>query len=135
MSSCPPTVLRRLDALKATFPAMRRTRWEPIHDDAQAAGWAMAYGRSLDLSVRLEDADVIVCLDADPLGPGPDQIRLARGFAARRRPETGPMSRLYVAESSLTATGVMADRRASASPVQRLLRSSISSPAPGWRIA
>jgi hypothetical protein len=39
---------------------------------------------SLSPEPRRSDADVIVSLDADPLGAGPLQIVHARGFAARR---------------------------------------------------
>ncbi|MGH6957659.1 MAG: hypothetical protein ACREEW_13425, partial [Caulobacteraceae bacterium] len=111
-----PTALAQIEALRSVYPAMRWTRWEPMHDDAARAGARLAYGRPLDLRPRLEAADTLVCLDADPLGPGPEQIRLARGFAQRRRPEAGPMSRLYALESALTPTGVMADRRQAAAP-------------------
>ena len=111
-----PTLLGQIEALALAYPAMRRVRWEPLHDDAQRQGARLAYGRALDVYPRLQEADVIVALDADPLGPGPDQIRLARAFAQRRKPESGPMSRLYALECSLTATGVMADRREAARP-------------------
>jgi Fe-S-cluster-containing dehydrogenase component len=111
-----PTLLAQVAALQKALPAMTWARWEPIHDDAQRAGSELAYGRALDLRPRLDRADVIVALDSDFLGPGPDQIALARGFASRRRPEAGPMSRLYVLESALTPTGVMADRREAARP-------------------
>ncbi|HEX4182821.1 MAG TPA: 4Fe-4S dicluster domain-containing protein [Caulobacteraceae bacterium] len=111
-----PTVLRRIKALVAAYPALRRVRWEPLHDDAEQVGAQLAHGRPLEFRPRLGEADVLVSLDADPLGPGPDQIRLARAFAARRRPESGPMSRLYVIESGYTPTGVMADQHYAARP-------------------
>jgi Fe-S-cluster-containing dehydrogenase component len=111
-----PTLIAQISALQRALPAMTWVRWEPIHNDVETAGIELAYGRRLDLRPRLERADVIVALDSDFLGPGPDQIPLARGFAARRRPEAGPMSRLYVLESALTPTGVMADRREAARP-------------------
>ena len=110
--NCSPTFQRRLAAFRAGFPAAVVHRWEPIHDDAERAGARMAFGRPLTPLPRLQDAEVILALDADPLGPGPDQIRLARGFAAKRNPRTGPVSRLYVLEPGMTLTGASADRRA-----------------------
>jgi molybdopterin-containing oxidoreductase family iron-sulfur binding subunit len=110
--NCSPTFQRRLAAFQARFPAARVHRWEPVHDDAERAGARLAFGRPLTALPRLQDAQVIVALDADPLGPGPDQIRLGRGYAARRNPALGPVSRLYVLEPGMTATGAMADRRA-----------------------
>jgi molybdopterin-containing oxidoreductase family iron-sulfur binding subunit len=111
-----PTVLKQLEALTEAYPDLQRFRWEPLHDDAQRMGARLAFGRALDLQPRLERVDVIVSLGADVLGPGPHQIHLARAFAQRRRPQSGPMSRLYTIESSLTPTGVMSDRREAARP-------------------
>jgi molybdopterin-containing oxidoreductase family iron-sulfur binding subunit len=111
-----PTVLKQIDALTSEYPELQRFRWEPLHDDAERMGARLAFGRVLDLRPRLDEADTVVSLGADFLGPGPDQIRTSRGFAVRRRPERGPMSRLYALESALTPTGVMADRREAARP-------------------
>ena len=109
-----PTLLARIGALKALYPGMRHVRWEPLNDDAAQAAARHAFGRPLTPRPRFEDADVIVTIGADPLGPGPDQIANARHWAVRRR--KGPMPRLYAIEPSLTATGAMADRRVSAGP-------------------
>ncbi|GGO90964.1 4Fe-4S dicluster domain-containing protein [Stakelama pacifica] len=108
-----PTILRELKALRTRFPALRHVEWEPIHDDALLAGIGQATGRSALPRQHLAEADVIVSLGADPLGPGPEQIALARHWSERRRRRPAP--RLYAAEPSLTATGAMADRRLSAS--------------------
>src|SRR5207244_2982578 len=50
---------------------------------------------------------------ADFLACGPASVRHAHDFASRRHPESEPerMSRLYVVESMLTATGAVADHR------------------------
>ncbi|MGY4513522.1 Fe-S-cluster-containing dehydrogenase component [Bradyrhizobium sp. USDA 3650] len=58
---------------------------------------------------------MIVALDADPLGHGPDQIRIGRGFATRRGDANG-FSRLYCIESALTVTGAKADERLALRP-------------------
>ncbi|HEU4959852.1 MAG TPA: molybdopterin dinucleotide binding domain-containing protein [Sphingomonas sp.] len=109
-----PTLLARIAALKAQYPGMRHVRWEPVDDDAALAAARHAFGRPLTARPRLQDADVILSLGADPLGPGPDQIANGRHWATRRRRD--PMPRLYVVEPSLTATGALADRRVSATP-------------------
>jgi molybdopterin-containing oxidoreductase family iron-sulfur binding subunit len=111
-----PTVLKQVEALTTEYPDLQRFRWEPLHDDAERVGAGIAFGRALAFQPRLDAADVVVSLGADLLGPGPDQIRMARGFARRRRPESGPMSRLYAIDTSLTPTGVMADRREAGRP-------------------
>ncbi|WP_197277255.1 4Fe-4S dicluster domain-containing protein [Sphingomonas profundi] len=109
-----PTLLARIAALKAVYPGARHVRWEPFDDDAALAGAEAAFGRRLTLRPRLAEADVILCLDADPLGPGAEQVALARAWATRRR--TGAMPRLFAIEPSPTATGAMADARAAATP-------------------
>jgi len=60
--------------------------------------------------VDLEQADVVVCLDADPLFAEDRGVRHQRAFARRRDPD-GDMSRLYVVEPHLTVTGTAADHR------------------------
>ena len=109
-----PTLLARIAALQAQFPGVRHVRWEPLNDDNVLAGTQAALGRRLTPRPRLADADVILCLGADPLGPGPEQVALARAWATRRR--RGPPPRLYAIEPSLTATGAMGDRRVAANP-------------------
>ena len=61
------------------------------------------------------DADTLIAFDADPLGPGPDQVANARALADRRRRDRAS-ARLYSAESALTLTGAFADRRITAHP-------------------
>ena len=53
---------------------------------------------------------MILSLDADFLGDGPEQTRLSREFAARREP-SAEMNRLYVVEPAMTVTGTIADHR------------------------
>src|SRR5262249_58736266 len=77
-------------------------------------------------------AEVVVALDADFLGCGPAHLVGVRRFAARRRPGQ-PMSRLYVAESGMTPTGVKADHRvrlraADVAPVARALAAAAGVP-------
>src|SRR5207237_2385445 len=61
----------------------------------------------------LSSPAMIVSIDTDFLATGPFQLRYARDFAQRRRPETAHngMNRLYVVESSVTVTGRAADHR------------------------
>ncbi len=108
-----PALQAGFDAVRERFPAMRVHSWEPVNQDAVRAGTALAFGTSLDAVLKLSEADVIVSLDADFLGHGPDHLRHIRELTGRRRP-TGPdydPSRLYVAESTFTVTGSVADER------------------------
>ncbi len=71
----------------------------------------------------LTKADVVLALESDFLTAGPGSVRYARDFADRRKvgvPQGGAiaMNRLYVAESSPTATGTVADHRYRVRPSQ-----------------
>ena len=96
--------------------------------DAVAAGCRQAFGEELEPVYHLENADVIVALDADFLAWGPGRLKDARAFAARREPEQAPreyilgrqsdgtpasvpMNRLYAIECTPTITGASADHR------------------------
>src|SRR5947209_17859930 len=72
----------------------------------------MAFGQQVETIYKLDAADVIVSLDADFLSAGfPGTTRYARDFAKRRDPDSGKMNRLYVIESTSSATGAKADHR------------------------
>jgi molybdopterin-containing oxidoreductase family iron-sulfur binding subunit len=89
---------------KKLLEALTEAAWyeyEPISDDNDP------YRVHFDLAA----ADVIVSLDADLLSGHPASIEYARRFAERRRPERGPMNRLYAVESVPTCTGAAADHR------------------------
>lgn len=109
-----PTMLVHLAAAKAALPGLRHVRWEPFDDDAIQAASMQAFGRRLTSRPRLGQADVVLLLDADPLGPGPDQIALARAWSERRQRQ--PMHRLYALEASPSISGTMADHRLAVSP-------------------
>jgi Fe-S-cluster-containing dehydrogenase component/anaerobic selenocysteine-containing dehydrogenase len=111
-----PTLLRALGMCKARFPELRHYRYEPVNDDRARAGGRAAFGRRVESIPRLTEADVVVCLDADPLGSGPALLRNAREFAHRRAKT--PPQRLYVIESRWTLTGTMADHRLAAAPAR-----------------
>ena len=104
-----------LDALRSellrVFPKAGWSEYEPLGDDNERAGSALALGRPLRTQLALDAARLILCLDADPLGAHPAAVRYAHDFAAGREPVPGRMNRLYVVESSLSLTGASADHR------------------------
>ncbi len=106
-----PTELRLIKTLQAAYPAMSWRRFEPVDDDSARAGAVQAFGKALTVHPRLQDAQVVLALDADPLGPGPEQIANARAYAARRKPGEAGFSRWYVVEGGWTLTGANADHR------------------------
>ena len=80
----------------------------------RSRGAKLAFGEYANPVYHFDKAEVIVSLDADFLTSGPGAVRYARDFSDKRR-VTGSdstMNRLYVAESTTTVTGAMADHRA-----------------------
>ena len=96
--------------LLAKFPNARFVSYSPVACDGSADGLAAAFGRAVEARHDLTRASVILSLDSDLLGDGPEQLRLARQFAAQRVPGPG-MNRLYVVEPTLSVTGMSADHR------------------------
>jgi molybdopterin-containing oxidoreductase family iron-sulfur binding subunit len=111
-----PTLLRQIDELLQMFPSAKWHAYNPVDTDNEQSGSILAFGRGLKTVPRLERARVLVALDADPLGHGPDQLRHARGFAAQRQAQAGTFSRIYSIEAAPTLTGTKADHRIALQP-------------------
>ena len=114
------------DQLRAVFKLYPEAKWhvyEPMNRDNVLEGARMALGQPVETQYRLENADVILSLDADFLYAGfPGFSRYVRDFAKRRNPDSPndlvkrdlhfpEMTRLYVVESTPSSTGARADHR------------------------
>jgi molybdopterin-containing oxidoreductase family iron-sulfur binding subunit len=108
-----PTLARMASELRARYPRLQWATYDAVSDESRLAGLRHATGRDLDLMLRLDQASVILALDADPLLTDPEMIRHVRGFAAGRRAGAsgGEMNRLYAVEGVYSLTGAMADHR------------------------
>jgi molybdopterin-containing oxidoreductase family iron-sulfur binding subunit len=109
-----PSLADQLHSILAQFPQAKWHQYEPLSRDTVRDGAKLAFGEYVNTVYHFDQAEVIVSLDADFLSAGPGAVRYARDFADKRR-VTGPestMNRLYVAESTPTVTGAMADHRA-----------------------
>src|SRR5207244_2851103 len=106
------TLADQLNSILKLYPQAKWHVYEPVNRDNVYAGAQMAFGQPVETIYKLDGADVIVSLDADFLSAGfPGQTRYARDFAKQRDPDSGKMSRLYVVESTPSATGAKADHR------------------------
>ena len=107
-------------ALVKTFVEMFQNGEHVVYDavtsDAIARGQELAYGERLVPRYRLDKADLLVTIGADPLGTLLSPVEFARDFAARRSPESGSMSRVVAIEPILTLTGTNADQRIKVRP-------------------
>ncbi len=112
-----PTLLRQIDGLLTRYPKAMWHVHEPIDDNLERQGTILAFGQALHVLPHLDKAEVMLCLDADPLGPGPSQIANARHWIESRNPKSpSGFSRCYVAESGQTLTGIKADHRVALHP-------------------
>jgi len=107
-----PTLADQKKNFLAMFPEAKWHVYEPVNRDNVFEGAKLAFGQPVETRYDFSKADVIVSLDADFLSAGfPGSTKYIRDFAKRRNPEAGEMSRLYVVESGMSATGAKADHR------------------------
>ena len=107
-----PTLADQLQSFLKLYPQAKWHVYEPVNRDNVLEGAKLAFGQPVETQYKLENADVILSLDADFLYAGfPGFTRYTRDFAKRRNPDAGEMSRLYVVESTPSSTGAKADHR------------------------
>jgi MoCo/4Fe-4S cofactor protein with predicted Tat translocation signal len=114
-----PTLAGQWKQVQAAYPQAKLVQWEPVNQDSSRAASKAAFGSYTDAQYKIEEADVILSLDADFLGgiAHPGFLPLASGYAERHRYEVGKtMNRLYVVESMPTVTGFKAEHRLALKP-------------------
>jgi MoCo/4Fe-4S cofactor protein with predicted Tat translocation signal len=107
-----PALADQFRSVLKLFPQAKRHVYEPVNRDNVLEGAKMAFGQPIETQYSLENADVILSLDADFLYAGlPGSTRYIHDFAKRRNPDSGNINRLYVVESTMSSTGAKADHR------------------------
>jgi molybdopterin-containing oxidoreductase family iron-sulfur binding subunit len=114
-----PTLAAQWKTAQQKYPNAKWLQWDPINRDSAYAASKTAFGDYYDAQYRLQDADVIVSLDADFLSAitHPGFLRLAADYAGRRKlAQAGSdgnfaMNRLYAIESTPSTTGFKAEHR------------------------
>lgn len=109
--SSSPSLARLRGELLRQYPKAQWFCYDPLADDNLREGARLAFGKPYRPQLRIEQADVIACLDADLLAQPPTAVACARAYAQGRNPATGRMNRLYAVESCLSITGAAADHR------------------------
>ena len=106
-----PTLADQIRNFLKLYPQAKWHVYEPVNRDNALDGAKMAFGQPVETRYDFTKADVIVSLDADFLYGGfPGNVKYIRDFASRRNPD-GNMNRLYMIESTPSATGAKADHR------------------------
>src|SRR5215471_3221261 len=108
-----PTLATQMRAVLKAFPQARWHVWEPVNHDNARAGAQLAFGQVVRPQYKIENADVILSLDADFLSPVNNNafLHYAAAFGKRRKVQNGDPNRLYAIESILSSTGGKADHR------------------------
>ncbi len=99
-STTSPTFAAQWKQLQGKYPQATLVQYDPVAADTTGTQY------------QLQDADVILSLDADFLGgiAFPGFLPMSRAYAARHAFESGkPMNRMYVVETTPSVTGYKAE--------------------------
>jgi molybdopterin-containing oxidoreductase family iron-sulfur binding subunit len=116
--SASPLRAALVDALLERYPALMVFHHSTSELGSDWEGSRRAFGKVLDPHYRLENADVVVSLDADPFTEHPMSLALSRAFAERRKAVRpgGSSNRLYAVEGAMSLTGAAAEHRLAVRP-------------------
>src|SRR5882757_96604 len=110
-----PTLAAQWKDAQKRWPQAKLIQYDPVNRDSARQASKTAFGDFYDAQYMLENADVILSLDADFLSgiTHPGFVKLARDYAHRRKlmDPSIEMNRLYAVESMPTTTGFKADHR------------------------
>ncbi len=114
-----PTLARQLAEVLRQYPQAQWHQFDGLQTGAHA-GAVQAFGRPVQTRYDFANADVVLSLDADFLGPGPGQLAYNKGFSERRRVRSADdtMNRVYALAVTPTITSGMADHRVVLRPTQ-----------------
>jgi len=114
-----PSLASQWKQFVAKYPSARLVQWAPVNNDSARIASKAALGDYYDVQYKLENADVILSLDADFLSSSafPGFLPMSAAYAERHRYEAGKvMNRLYAVESMPTVTGGKAEHRLGLKP-------------------
>jgi MoCo/4Fe-4S cofactor protein with predicted Tat translocation signal len=115
-----PTLIGQIQQLLTTFPNARWYQYDAVGQENTRAGARLAYGANVTTTYNFAEADVVLAIESDFTTNGPGALRYSRDFFRRRRVTgdhaSASMNRLYVAESTPTNVGTVADHRLTLRP-------------------
>ncbi len=117
-----PTTKKVLEDFAVKYPNTKIYSHTLVNDEQRRSAWLECYGTNEYPSIKFDQANIFLALDADFLGNEGSYIENMRKYAAKREVVgKTDFNRLYVAEGRLSATGMMADYRLRISPNQQLV--------------
>jgi molybdopterin-containing oxidoreductase family iron-sulfur binding subunit len=114
-----PSLAAQWKQFAVKYPTAKLVQWSPVNNDSARIASKASLGDYYDAQYKLENADVILSLDADFLSSSayPGFLPLSAAYAERHRYESGKvMNRLYTVESMPTVTGAKAEHRLGLKP-------------------
>ena len=113
--SMSPTYRATQQEFVRAYPKAKVVLCDPSYPINTITASEMVAGEGAWAHYSVADAKVILAADSDFLVNGPDHVRLAREYSAKRKlakpGDTANMNRLYCVEPHLTSTGGQADER------------------------
>jgi molybdopterin-containing oxidoreductase family iron-sulfur binding subunit len=117
-----PTLIAQIAALQQQFPALRWHQWEPLDRDEELRAAETAFGRPLDFTYNMNQAEIVFAVESDLISAAPGHLAYARELMAKRRlselGDSAMMSRVYAFESTPTLLGAKADHRLALTPLE-----------------
>ncbi|MFZ0633367.1 MAG: TAT-variant-translocated molybdopterin oxidoreductase [Acidobacteriaceae bacterium] len=116
-----PTMAAQWQQGQKNYPQAKFIQYDTLNRDSHYTAAKQAFGQYVDAQYRLDQADVIVSLDANFLGGAqyPGFHRLAQDYSNKRKlAGTDAMNRLYAIETGTTLTGFKAEHRLAVRPSQ-----------------
>ena len=108
-----PVMAEQLAQVLRTYPQAQWHQFDPAYSDGVRQGAQLAFGEDVQTRYDFSQANVVLSLSADFLGTGEGKLNYTKGFSQKRRVRSAEddMNRVYVAESTPSITGSMADHR------------------------
>ncbi len=116
-----PTLRSAIQGFLGRFKDARHVTYDALSCAAIPAAYERTHGARILPRYRLDEADVILGIEADFLGTWIDPVGFTRAYASRRGPDNPrPMSKHFQAESGLSLTGSNADERLRLAPSETI---------------
>ncbi|HWF43975.1 MAG TPA: TAT-variant-translocated molybdopterin oxidoreductase [Candidatus Kapabacteria bacterium] len=113
-----PSLAAMMKGILDDMPEAKWHQWEPARGNSPFIASQAAFGAQVNSLYRFDKADRVLALDSDFMMGSDTSVRYARDWSQRRKVSSSStdMSRLYVAETTISSTGANADNRIAIRP-------------------
>lgn len=113
-----PTFEDQILQIQKKYPEVRWIQYEPFLSQKSFVASKNVFGKGFQTVYRFDEAETIVCLDADIFGSPLFPLRYAQDFIKKRRAseKSGSLASLFVVEPTPSITGAWTANRLSVKP-------------------